>query len=82
MKSKTLPLSAWHAKVNFGPEYELDWPRYHRECGIDKIQYLSALEKVGKCQLIVEKQTDCNLIRLSVEFFDDDAFTNYLCRWD
>lgn len=82
MKSRTLPLSNWHEKSHAGPGYDLDWPKYHRECGIEKIQYLLSLEKAGKCQLIIENQTDGNLIRLCVEFFDDNNFTNFLCRWD
>jgi len=79
MKSKLIPLTKWHTIDQTIADLDIDWPRYHRETGLDCIQWIQLQERNGRCQLIIERQS--SRARLTLEIFDPGMLSEYYLMW-
>jgi len=79
MKSKLIPLTKWHTVDQSTPDLDIDWPRYHRETGLDCIQWIQQQERTGRCQLIIERQS--SRARLTLEIFEEEMLSEYYLMW-
>lgn len=70
--TKNRPLTSWrdyNKRDYINDEWHIDWPSVHRELGVECIEWLMKEERLGRLQLIVEKQD--RRMRLCVEFYQD-----------
>jgi hypothetical protein len=76
MKNFKISLVSW-LLVHEEP-LAIDWPKVHRELGIDQVDWLLE-QPLQKCQLMVEKQgSHCCL---TVEFYDIRSWREYHLLW-
>ena len=78
MMTKTKPITSWQSynqKDYINGEWNIDWPRVHRELGRECWDWLLEQEKKGRLYLIVEKQE--RRMRLSAVFKDSKIESEY-----
>lgn len=70
--TKNRPLTSWRSynkRDYINGEWHIDWPEIHRELGTECIEWLMKEERLGRLQMIIEKQD--HRMRLCVEFYRD-----------
>jgi hypothetical protein len=76
MKSNKVELYKWLPSE--GETIEIDWPKVHRNIGVDQTRWLLK-QSQENCQLILErKDMYCKLI---AEFYNEHTLLNYHLMW-
>jgi hypothetical protein len=79
MMSKSVRLCSWTRADQSSDDYlDIDWPRVHRELGLDCVSWLQQLPKV-ECQLVVESSED--LMWLTAEFYTLARYKEFFLLW-
>lgn len=79
MKSSKIVIATWE----WDPEevqYDVDWPRIHREYGPERIGWITEQDHTN-CQLLIEHEPSENKVILLVEFYNPETLAEYMLKW-
>jgi hypothetical protein len=58
----------------------IDWPRIHRQAGLDHIQWLRSQHR-SECQLLIERRPGDSYNYVVAEIYSDKLATVYSLMW-
>ena len=81
MKTHRFNLARWLPIESDGTDnITVDWPRVHRDAGLDCVQWLKSQDP-SLCQLVIESKPNDPYFYMVAEIYSDPLATQYALMW-